>query len=153
VPRRRLACSQEVYERAGYATTSAALRAKGPEYDLVVSGLSYQLAPRAKIFRRDAGALVRACAHPVVQKGFDRCNALGLRCCNVLTQRHCLWCVDCATGAQGRSTPWQTWLGCCAPTSGATTRTPRCGVYRHQYLQQQQVIGDTMSHRFVAVCT
>lgn len=50
---------QEVYDRSGYPVMAAALKAKGPQYDQVVSGLSYQVAPRAKIFRRDAGRQLR----------------------------------------------------------------------------------------------
>ena len=51
---------QEVYDRSGYPAMAAALKAKGPQYDQVVSGLSYQVAPRAKIFRRDAGRQLRS---------------------------------------------------------------------------------------------
>lgn len=46
-----------MYERAGYRQLSSALAAAGPEYADVVEGLDYQLAPRAKIFRRDAGGV------------------------------------------------------------------------------------------------
>ncbi|PNH12034.1 Phospholipase B-like 1 [Tetrabaena socialis] len=45
----------EVYEATGYRRHAAALAAKGPDYAAAAAGLSYQLAPRAKIFRRDAG--------------------------------------------------------------------------------------------------
>lgn len=48
---------REIYDKAGYPAMAAALTARGPEYATVVGGLSYQLAPRAKIFRRDAGSV------------------------------------------------------------------------------------------------
>ncbi|KAG1665434.1 hypothetical protein FOA52_005776 [Chlamydomonas sp. UWO 241] len=51
----------EVYARMGYPATRAALQRRardtGADYARAVSGLSYQLAPRAKIFRRDAGSV------------------------------------------------------------------------------------------------
>jgi hypothetical protein len=46
----------QVYERAGYPAVKARLTALGG-YAKVVSGLTYQLAPRAKLFRRDAGSV------------------------------------------------------------------------------------------------
>mmetsp|Transcript_16858 Transcript_16858/g.36492 ORF Transcript_16858/g.36492 Transcript_16858/m.36492 type:complete len:608 (+) Transcript_16858:113-1936(+) len=49
---------KDAYDWAGYPDMAAALRAKGPEYRGVVAGLSYQLAPRAKILRRDEGQVV-----------------------------------------------------------------------------------------------
>ncbi|KXZ46084.1 hypothetical protein GPECTOR_47g360 [Gonium pectorale] len=44
----------DVYEATGYRRHAAAMAARGPDYAAAAAGLSYQLAPRAKIFRRDA---------------------------------------------------------------------------------------------------
>ncbi|KAG2491647.1 hypothetical protein HYH03_010017 [Edaphochlamys debaryana] len=46
----------EVYEATGYRRHADALAARGEAYAEAAAGLSYQLAPRAKIFRRDAAA-------------------------------------------------------------------------------------------------
>lgn len=46
---------KEVYDASGYPEAAKRLRALGPDYNEAVAGLSYQLAPRAKIFRRDEG--------------------------------------------------------------------------------------------------
>lgn len=48
----------EVYDAAGYRRHAEALAARGAEFSQVAQGISYQLAPRAKIFRRDAGELL-----------------------------------------------------------------------------------------------
>jgi hypothetical protein len=45
----------EVYNKTGYGMLRRHLRALGPEYKEVVTGLSYQLSSRAKILRRDSG--------------------------------------------------------------------------------------------------
>jgi hypothetical protein len=45
---------EETYEKAGYRQAAARLAALGPEYAQAALGLSYQLAPRAQLFRRDA---------------------------------------------------------------------------------------------------
>ncbi|GLC72566.1 Phospholipase B-like 1 [Pleodorina starrii] len=44
----------EVYEAAGYRRHAEALAARGAAFAEAAEGISYQLAPRAKIFRRDA---------------------------------------------------------------------------------------------------
>jgi len=46
---------REIYERSGYPEFKRRHAARGPEYARAVSGIDYQTAPRAKIFRRDAG--------------------------------------------------------------------------------------------------
>lgn len=50
-----------VYNASGNHLLRQHLSARGPEYGQVVTGLSYQLAPRAKIFRRDAGSVTQVC--------------------------------------------------------------------------------------------
>lgn len=48
----------EVYNRTGYTALAAKLARRGGAYEsAALAGLSYQLAPRAKIFRRDQGAV------------------------------------------------------------------------------------------------
>lgn len=47
----------EVYELAGYPAVKSRLTAMGGDYAKVVGGLTYQVAPRAKLFRRDAGSV------------------------------------------------------------------------------------------------
>ncbi|GFR52660.1 hypothetical protein Agub_g15254, partial [Astrephomene gubernaculifera] len=44
----------QVYEATGYRRHAEALARRGPAFAEAAAGLSYQLAPRAKIFRRDA---------------------------------------------------------------------------------------------------
>jgi hypothetical protein len=51
-PRRRL----QVYEATGYRRHAEALAKRGGAFVEVAAGLSYQLAPRARIFRRDTAA-------------------------------------------------------------------------------------------------
>ena len=46
---------EDVYNRTGYGMLRAHLSARGPDFNEVVTGLSYQLASRAKILRRDSG--------------------------------------------------------------------------------------------------
>ncbi|GIL87628.1 hypothetical protein Vretimale_14663 [Volvox reticuliferus] len=46
----------EVYEAAGYRRHAEAMAARGQEFAEAARGISYQLAPRAKIFRRDAAS-------------------------------------------------------------------------------------------------
>lgn len=43
-----------MYHKAGYPGFVARLRERGPEYVNAVNWMSYQLAPRAQIFRRDS---------------------------------------------------------------------------------------------------
>ncbi|KAK9807611.1 hypothetical protein WJX72_004015 [[Myrmecia] bisecta] len=45
----------EIYRRSGFPALKARQEARGADYADAASWLSYQLAPRAKIFRRDAG--------------------------------------------------------------------------------------------------
>ena len=47
-----------VYNATGYDLLRSHLRSRGPAFDEIITGISYQLAPRAKIMRRDAGAAV-----------------------------------------------------------------------------------------------
>ncbi len=44
----------QVYHKAGYPGFVARLQERGPEYLKAVNWMSYQLAPRAQIFRRDS---------------------------------------------------------------------------------------------------
>lgn len=46
----------EVYRRTGYSDVGAHFGAQGEAYRKAALGTDYQLSPRAKIFRRDAGA-------------------------------------------------------------------------------------------------
>jgi len=46
---------REIYERSGYSEFKSRHASRGPEYAAAVSGVDYQMAPRAKIFRRDVG--------------------------------------------------------------------------------------------------
>ncbi|GLI63793.1 hypothetical protein VaNZ11_006878 [Volvox africanus] len=46
----------EVYQAAGYRRHAEAMAARGQEFAEAARGISYQLAPRAKIFRRDAAS-------------------------------------------------------------------------------------------------
>lgn len=49
----------EIYNKSGYPSLSDSLRSKDEAaYSAVLSGLSYQLAPRAKISRRDQGGVL-----------------------------------------------------------------------------------------------
>lgn len=48
-----LECLQ-VYHKAGYPGFVARLQERGPEYVNAVNWMSYQMAPRAQIFRRDS---------------------------------------------------------------------------------------------------
>lgn len=47
----------EVYNKTGYPDLQAHFRARGGDYVGLATGLSYQVAPRAKIFRRDSGTV------------------------------------------------------------------------------------------------
>lgn len=48
----------EIYEKSGYPTMTHTLRNKSEDFSMALSGLSYQLCPRAMIFRRDQGTVV-----------------------------------------------------------------------------------------------
>ncbi len=47
--------SLQIYQRSGYRAFREAHAARGPAFAAAVEGLSYQLAPRAALFRRDEG--------------------------------------------------------------------------------------------------
>jgi len=48
---------REVYDRSGYEQMLAKHSSRGEDYKSATEGLDYQLAPRAKIFRRDTGGV------------------------------------------------------------------------------------------------
>ncbi|GAX82744.1 hypothetical protein CEUSTIGMA_g10170.t1 [Chlamydomonas eustigma] len=48
---------KDIYKWSGFLAVTDKLTSYGAEYSKVVRGLNYQLTPRAKIFRRDAGAI------------------------------------------------------------------------------------------------
>ncbi|KAK9795552.1 hypothetical protein WJX73_006243 [Symbiochloris irregularis] len=47
----------EIYKRSGIEAWRQAMRKKGPDYESAVNWMSYQLAPRAIIFRRDTAGV------------------------------------------------------------------------------------------------
>lgn len=53
----RGAPTSQVYNQSGLLAMQQALAARGPEYSNAVAWLSYQLTPRASIFRRDAASV------------------------------------------------------------------------------------------------
>lgn len=73
----------EVYRRTGYNDVGAHFAMQGEAYRKAALGLDYQLSPRAKIFRRDAGAdgcgahcsVVWCGAHPTAVWGLVRARS------------------------------------------------------------------------------
>lgn len=54
-PKQLPGLSLQIYRRSGYRAFREAHAARGPAFAAAVEGLSYQLAPRAALFRRDEG--------------------------------------------------------------------------------------------------
>ncbi|EFJ48982.1 hypothetical protein VOLCADRAFT_90360 [Volvox carteri f. nagariensis] len=68
---------REVYEAAGYRRHAEAMAARGAAFAAAAQGISYQLAPRAKIFRRDAAdaADLDSFRHLLRSNGWNRRTA------------------------------------------------------------------------------
>jgi hypothetical protein len=114
---------EEVYNKSGYPQLIAATAARGPEYGEVLTGLQYQLAARAKIFRRDVGGVsdLPSLKHLLRYHNFTNepysgaCDEFDplLRCGELANERQ-----------QGRGSAWHDRRRGCATVKGAAA--PAC---------------------------
>lgn len=70
----------QIYERAGYRAFREEQGARGAAWAAAVEGLSYQLAPRADLFRRDEGAAQDLAALRALMRSNHWRNDTSVRC-------------------------------------------------------------------------